>query len=152
MGTITRVRRASLDDLVAVQKIITEYYSEIDVLVRDDQGQLERYFNDDSGVWLALEGTNAVGCVVLRPLASQAEGCEIKRLYVRKSYRGMGIADALMDALEAYAWDQNYRFAYLDSKDDLQAAAGFYARRGYEACERYNDNPQATIFMRRPLR
>jgi hypothetical protein len=27
----------------------------------------------------------------------------------------------------------------------------FYERRGYESVARYNDNPQATIFMRRGL-
>ena len=96
----TRVRRASLDDLVVVQKIIDEYYSEVGVLVRDDQGQLEKYFNEDSGVWLALDGTNIVGCVALLPLATRVDACEIKRLYVRPSSRGMRIADSLMDGVE----------------------------------------------------
>jgi hypothetical protein len=26
-----------------------------------------------------------------------------------------------------------------------------YQRRGYEQCSRYNDNPQATVFMRKRL-
>ncbi|GAC1545419.1 MAG: hypothetical protein NVS3B16_14800 [Vulcanimicrobiaceae bacterium] len=80
------------------------------------------------------------------------DACEIKRLYVRASHRSMGIADALMDALEAYALARGYRCAFLDTKDDLRAAISFYARRGYTPCERYNDNPQATIFMQRRLR
>jgi len=40
---------------------------------------------------------------------------------------------------------------YLDTKDDLISAIKFYQRQGYEACERYNDNPQATMFMRKKL-
>lgn len=56
-----------------------------------------------------------------------------------------------MDALEAFAADHKYRFAYLDTKDDLEAAIAFYRRRGYARTERYNDNPQATLFMRRRL-
>lgn len=147
-----RIHRASLDEVVAVATIIDEYCAEIGVLVRDDRSQLHKYFNEGSGVWLACEGTNTVGCLALRPLATPAEACEIKRLYVRPSHRGIGIADGLMDALEAYAVIQNYRLAFLDTKDDLQAAVRFYARRGYTPCERYNDNPQATIFMQRRLR
>ena len=38
-----------------------------------------------------------------------------------------------------------------DSKDDLETAKRFYEASGYTHCERYNDNPQATIFMRRQL-
>ena len=56
-----------------------------------------------------------------------------------------------MDALEEYAVNIGYGWVYLDSKDDLRAALRFYQRRGYVACERYNTNPQATIFMRRRL-
>jgi hypothetical protein len=33
----------------------------------------------------------------------------------------------------------------------LQAAIAFYERHGYLRCDRYNDNPQATIFMRKRL-
>jgi ribosomal protein S18 acetylase RimI-like enzyme len=147
-----RVYRSSLEELVVAKNIIDEYYAAVGVLVRDDLDQLVKYFNDDSGVWLASDGSLTVGCVALRPLATLSEACEIKRLYVRPLHRGMGIADRLMDALEAYALVQNYRFAFLDTKDDLQAAVSFYVRRGYTACERYNSNPQATIFMQRRLR
>lgn len=147
-----RIHRASLGEFATVQSIIDEYCNAIGVLVRDDRNRLEHYFDDDSGIWLASQAAKSVGCVVLRPLASPAEACEVKRMYVRESHRGMNVADALLDALEAYAVGRGYRYAYLDTKDDLRAAVRFYERRGYSACERYNDNPQATIFLRRQLR
>ncbi len=65
---------------------------------------------------------------------------------------GAAIAGALMDALESYARSAGYDAVYLDSKDDLATAIRFYRERRYEEIERYNDNPQATIFMRRLLR
>jgi GNAT superfamily N-acetyltransferase len=40
---------------------------------------------------------------------------------------------------------------YLDTKDDLDPAIRFYQRHGYKRCGRYNNNPQATIFMRKRL-
>jgi GNAT superfamily N-acetyltransferase len=86
----------------------------------------------------------------MRPLpALGADACEVKRLYVRPQYRGAGLAAALMGALEAEARERGFSAIYLDTKDDLAAAIRFYERRGYERIARYNDNPQATIFMRR---
>lgn len=146
------VRRAALDEIDAAREIIDEYCEAVSVLVRDDIEQLRHYFDDDSGVWIASSRDEIVGCIVMRPLPAQPHACEVKRLYVRQTYRGMGIADALLNAAETYAVERGYRIAYLDTKDDLHAAIRLYERRGYEPCERYNDNPQATVFMRRELR
>jgi ribosomal protein S18 acetylase RimI-like enzyme len=66
-------------------------------------------------------------------------------------HRGQGVAEALLGALEAYATEHGYAALYLDSKKDLMPAIRFYRRHGYSPCERYNDNPQATIFMRKEL-
>jgi hypothetical protein len=41
-----------------------------------------------------------------------------------------------------------YSTLYLDSKDDLIDAIRFYRKQGYRSCERYNENPQATVFMK----
>jgi GNAT superfamily N-acetyltransferase len=71
---------------------------------------------------------------------------------VADKYRRRGLAEALMQALETHALQVGYNAVYLDTKDDLHAAITLYGRLGYERCERYNDNPQATIFMRKFLR
>jgi hypothetical protein len=57
----------------------------------------------------------------------------------------------LLVALEQYAQASGYEWLYLDSKDDLKAALRFYDRHGYEPCERYNRNQQATVFLRKAL-
>ena len=143
-----RVHRAGASQAGVVRDIFEEYYDAIGVLVRDDPTQFAAYFEDGSGVWLASAGCEVAGCVALRPIATRPAACEVKRLYVRPAHRGAGIAATLMDELEAYAARHAYRYVYLDTKDDLEAAIRFYRQRGYEACERYNDNPQATVFMR----
>jgi ribosomal protein S18 acetylase RimI-like enzyme len=76
---------------------------------------------------------------------------ECKRLYVKPWARGRGIADKLLDAQEIHARKQGLEWIFLDSYDDLKAAIALYERRGYERCERYNDNPQATVFMRKKI-
>jgi GNAT superfamily N-acetyltransferase len=93
----------------------------------------------------------AVGCVVLRKLDSIPFAAECKRLYVQPTARGHGTADKLMDALEDFALSKGLHWIYLDSYDDLKAAISLYRKRGYLSCKRYNDNPQATVFLRKNL-
>lgn len=147
------VRRATLEDERAAWAIVEEYNRALDIVVRDDDATFHKYLGGPGALWLAEDGAEVVGCVVLRPLPEvAADACEVKRLYVRPTHRGAGIAEALMEALEGFAREAGYVAVYLDTKDDLAVAIRFYERRGYERIARYNDNPQATIFMRRALR
>lgn len=133
--------------------IVREYYEAVDVVVREDVEEFAReYFEPGAGVWLANDGEAVVGCIALRRLERFEKSGEVKRLYVKPEYRGQHIAELLLAELEMYARGVGYRTLYLDSKDDLTAAIRFYEKHGYEPCERYNENPQATIFMRKDLR
>ena len=146
------IRRATASDEASARAIVAEYNDAIGVVVRDDTAAFGVYLNGPGALWLAQIEDEIVGCVVMRPLGSAAShSCEVKRLYVRPARRGFGIAVALMHALETFAVREGYRAVYLDTFDDLGDAVRFYERRGYERIARYNDNPQATIFMRRDL-
>lgn len=147
-----RTERALLERMDEAYAIVREYYDAVGVVVRDDAESFARdYFGDGSGVWLAYDEASVVGCIALRPLPQLDRAGEIKRMYVKPEARGQGIAERLLEALEEYAAEAGYRALYLDSKEDLKTAIRFYARHGYAECERYNENPQATIFMRKGL-
>jgi DNA-binding MarR family transcriptional regulator/GNAT superfamily N-acetyltransferase len=149
-GVVRVVRLTkSNDDAIA---LLQEYYEAVSVVVRDTPEAIQRIIDDPgSGVWLAYLDDEAVGCVVLRMLGSVPFAGECKRLYVRPRARGKHIADKMLDALEDFARDAGLRWIYLDSYDDLKAAISLYRRRGYAECERYNDNPQATVFLRKKI-
>jgi N-acetylglutamate synthase-like GNAT family acetyltransferase len=147
------VRRATSEESNAAWQIVEEYYEAANVVARDAKEEFERiYFRDGAGVWLATIENAVVGCVALRSLAIFAHSAEVKRLYVQPQHRGGGIAAALYQSLEEYARECGYEWLYLDTTDDMVAAQRFYAALGYELTPRYNDNPQATIFMRKDLR
>jgi GNAT superfamily N-acetyltransferase len=132
--------------------ILQEYYEAVNVIQRDTPGSVQEIVDaPGSGVWLAYLRDQPVGCVVLRNLRSIPQASECKRLYVKPSARGNRIADQLLDAQEDYARSEGIEWIYLDSYDDLKTAIAVYQRRGYEPCARYNDNPQATLFMRKRL-
>lgn len=145
---IVRLTRATKE----AAQILEEYYEAVHVVQRDRPGALQKMIDEPaSGMWLAYLGDEVVGCVVLRRLGSVKRASECKRLYVKPVARGRGIADKLLNAQEEYARSQGVEWIYLDSYDDLKAAIALYERRGYERCERYNTNPQATLFMRKRI-
>ena len=153
--TIT-VQRATLLQSDIAFALIEEYYEAIGVLLRDDRAALVYYLSSpDSSIWIAFAsatgGPSPAGCVMLRPLPQTPHAAEVKRLYVRPAFRGLGVAHALMQAAEDHARREGVRWLYLDTKDDLHAAIRFYLSTGYQPCARYNDNPQATIFLRKQL-
>lgn len=150
-GSEIRIERVkTVDD--AVLAILEEYYEAVAVMQRDRPGSLQQMLDEPgSGMWLARRGDVVVACVVLRRLKSIAHAGECKRLYVKPAARGNHLAARLLDALEDFARSEGMKWIYLDSYDDLKAAIALYERRGYQRCKRYNDNPQATLFMRKRI-
>lgn len=145
--------RASMSDVSDAQLLLSEYYETVGVTKRDTPEEVAGFLTDAaSGLWIAYVEEIPAGCVVLRPLLSPGRASECKRLYVRPAFRGKGLADALLNSMEEFAAEISSEWVYLDSKDDLRDALRIYIRRGYRVCERYNDNPQATIFLRKELR
>ncbi|MBV6320407.1 helix-turn-helix domain-containing GNAT family N-acetyltransferase [Duganella violaceipulchra] len=149
----TRVVRATAAQLDDARHLLVEYFDIINVVLRDDDEAIRAFLNDaSSAMWIAYVDGEAAACVAMRALAEVAGATECKRLYVADRFRRRGLAEALMQALESHAAQAGYDAVYLDTKDDLHAAIRLYEQLGYERCERYNDNPQATIFMRKRLR
>ena len=142
---IIKAGKGQIDD---AYRIVDEYSQAINVYVRDTREDFGKYFEEGAGIWLALDGSEVVGCIAVRPLPQFAHACEVKRLYVKPAFRGRKIADQLLRALHQYAAACGYQWCYLDSKSELQTAIRFYFQQGYEECPRYNDNPEATIFLR----
>jgi GNAT superfamily N-acetyltransferase len=150
---VCAIRRAVPEEIDFAYAIVNEYYEAARVVARDSIDEFARYyFAAASGLWLAIIDDRAVGCVALRQLSAISAAGEVKRLYVQPAFRGRGIAAALYASLENYAAESAYQWLYLDTAANMNAAQRFYATLGYELCERYNDNPQASLFMRKQLR
>lgn len=147
-----QVLRALMPQLAEVTSLLHEYFDVIGIVLRDDAQAIAAFLNEPaSAMWIAYVDGQPAGCVALRPLPDLDNAVECKRLYVRPAFQRRGLADALMQALEAHALDAGYDAVYLDTKDDLHAAIQLYHRLGYTDCPRYNENPQATVFMRKSL-
>ncbi len=134
------------------RRVLAVYYDALGVVRRDDDPAMNTLLQDArSAMWLAYCGEEPAGCVVLRSGVPGPDAGECKRLYVRPAYRGAVVAVALMDALETFALAESLHWVYLDTNEAFAASVALYGRRGYQACARYNDNPQATLFFRKQL-
>jgi putative acetyltransferase len=151
-----QIRRAELSDFDDAWELLAEYFEAVQVVVRDDRETVLKYLRvERSGVWIAYSDRKAAGCIVLRPLPAKSsvgdQAGEVKRLYVRPVFRRLGVAGRLLVKLETYASLIGMHSLYLDSRADMPAAVAFYRSAGYADCERYNDNPEAAIFLKKAL-
>jgi len=138
--------------LPAILSLLQRYYTEQDILLRDPAEKTAADLTHPQlGFFLAEFEGEPAGCVLLRPLPTIALATECKRLYVAPEFRGHGLAGKLMDAVEAQARHTGLDWIYLDSRTEMATAVALYRRRGYGEIERFNDNAEATIFLRKRL-
>lgn len=86
------------------------------------------------------------GCVALKQLEDPI--CEMKRLYVRPEFRGLGIGRALAEAVIAQARNIGYTRMRLDTAPSMEAARTLYRSLGFRQIGPYRYNPiEGAIFM-----
>ena len=88
---------------------------------------------------LARIAGEPAGCAALRPLGE--DEAEMKRLYVRPAYRGMGVGRVLAECVIDEARALGFCAVKLDTLPAMAAAQRLYAELGFVAIAPYNDNP-----------
>ena len=85
------------------------------------------------------------GCCALRPLdaSDYASAAEIKRLYVRRPFRGFGLGRSLAEAILDAARQAGYACVLLDTLSDMEAARALYEDLGFTEIPPYYHNPIA---------
>ncbi len=92
---------------------------------------------------LAWVDGQPAGCCALRPLDTidYPNAAEMKRLFVRKAFRGFGLGRQLAEAILDAARLRGYTSVLLDTIDDMEAARALYEELGFVDIPPYYYNP-----------
>lgn len=155
MAEVERLLRASAVELSVADPASPEASACIADYLQELQSRFEEGFDPGrsvsaepdemvppAGVFLLarLEG-NAIGCGGLK-VTGPGEG-EIKRMWIAPALRGVGLAQRMLEALEAHAASMKLHTLRLDTNRCLVEAHALYLRNGYREIAPYNDNPYA---------
>jgi len=104
----------------------------------DSQHNFEPYntVNATARVVLVYSGDTAVGCGCFRPMEKE-ETIEIKRMYVREEFRGLGIAKIVLLELEKWAVAEGFTKSKLETGINQPEAIALYTRNGYQPIPNY---------------
>ena len=102
-------------------------------------------------LYLAYWDHELAGCVGLRKI--DEEDCEMKRLYVRKQFRGRHIGGILTQRIIEDAREIGYSHMLLDTLPFLKSAVQMYKGFGFYEIDSYNNSPMKTlIYMKLDLK
>ncbi|KAK4818574.1 hypothetical protein QYF61_014710 [Mycteria americana] len=112
----------------------------IDRCLGDDLRDIGAAYAESAGArfWVAEADERVVGTVGVRPADDGAEGeLVLKRMSVRKDYRGLGIATALGRTALAFARQRGCRAVVLNTLMVQHEARALYERLGFRRHRRY---------------
>lgn len=141
------------NQIAAARSLFEEYAGSIGIdlcfqgFAAELQGLPGKYAPPQGGIFIAMLGEEAVGCVALRPLETPGVA-ELKRLYVRPSGRGKGLGLALTRRAIHRALEAGYQFVRLDTLATMHDARRLYQRMGFKEIPAYTYNPIPTaVYM-----
>ncbi len=142
---------STTEELQATHDIFVEYAQNlgIDLCFQDFEEELAslpgEYAPPRGGLLLMNVAGVLAGCCALRPAdaVDYANAAEMKRLYVRPHFRGLGLGRNLAEAILDQAVQMGYSCVLLDTLDEMEAARAMYQDMGFEEISPYYHNPHA---------
>jgi ribosomal protein S18 acetylase RimI-like enzyme len=139
---------APATDLAIVRELITEYATSlnVDLSFQDLHHELATLDEFYERILIARDEPQIAGCVALRRIDDAI--CEMKRLYVRPTFRRHNLGRRLAEAIIDVARQRSYQRMRLDTLPSMHAAIPLYQSLGFVEIAPYRFNPiEGTRFM-----
>ncbi len=107
--------------------------------------------DDIHDVIVVYDGNTPVGCAGFKKFNDKY--AEVKRVFIKKEYRGLGISRKLMSLLEREGKKKGFAYFILESGEPLVSAMALYRKIGYKVIPnygQYKDMP-SSICMKKNL-
>ena len=148
---IQLVTPSTAHEFLTTRQIFQEYADQlgIDLCFQNFDAELQNlpgdYAEPHGALLLALVDGELAGCCALRELTTTdyPNACEMKRLYVRHSYRRLGLGRQLAEAILDAARVAGYHHMLLDTLTEMEAARALYQDLKFEEIPPYYHNPVA---------
>jgi len=139
----------NLPDLHAIRLLFREYADtlKIDLCFQNFEAELDglpgEYRAPRGALLAATVNGSFAGCCALRPLdaSDYPNACEMKRLFVRPAYRGLGVGRLLAEGIMDLGRVGGYDCILLDTLDDMESARALYQELAFEEIPPYYYNP-----------
>ena len=130
---IKRITAAHPDFMNLVQLLDHELWNEL----KEDQATYDQYNKvpDIKTAILVYLNDEAVACGCFK--IKDGETVEIKRMFVKKSFRGRGFSKLVLQELETWAKELGFQFAILETSIHFDRAKKLYQTSGYQVIENY---------------
>jgi carbonic anhydrase len=153
---IVLARAEGEHDMDIVRELFSEYadWLQVDLCFQDFAAELANlpgsYAPPQGGLWLARVDGKVAGTIAFRPLDETT--CEMKRLWMREAFRGLGVGRRLAVTCVRAARDAGYAAMCLDTLGHMTSARDLYESLGFTEIPAYYDNPLDDVrYMRRDL-
>lgn len=132
--TVKRTNSEDKDFLQLVLHLDNELWNEL----KEDQATYDQYNKvpDLDTVIVVYAGNRpaAIGCFK----KYNKDTVEIKRMFAEKQFRGKGVSKVVLNELENWARELEYRYSILETSIHFKTAQNLYINAGYRIIENYD--------------
>ena len=151
-GQIRIFQAETAEEIETSRRLFREYeaWLDLDLCFQGFEEELRtlpgRYAVPDGRLFLAAVDGEPAGCIALRRLEDSV--CEMKRLYLRPRFRGLGLGRVLIERLMDEARGCGYSKMRLDTLPSKMAkAVNLYEAYGFVEIPPYYDNPHKDVLF-----
>ena len=146
---LKRTTTADKDFQLLVNRLDHELWDEL----KEDQATYDPHNKvpDIKTALLIYINDEPVACGCFKPF--DEETIEVKRMFVQKAYRGLGLSKKILNELEQWAIENNYRQAVLETSIHFTTARKLYETSGYAVIPNYGPyiGLQESVCMKKEL-
>lgn len=139
-----KYREMTAADDAAVAKLIRDnlkkHNLDIPGTVYFDEGldHLSEYYGTSERRYFVIENAQGevIGGIGFAKLDFMEDTAELQKLYLNDSVKGSGLGYELISVVESKMKDAGYKYSYLETHDNLQAAIHIYKKSEYDEIEK----------------